>query len=102
MKRLLPIISIILMVLITFIQEYDARSVEELSYIIALGIDKSDSEKEPLALSIQIAKPDSSEGGGGTKIKTETQTINCNSFNLGMAILNLQNVNQLNLSVQQL
>lgn len=98
MKKLLPIISIILMVLITFVQEYDARSVEELSYIIALGIDKSDSETEPLSLSIQIAKPDNSEGGGGTKIKTETQTINCNSFNLGMAILNLQNVNELNLS----
>ncbi len=98
MKKILPIISIILIVLITFIKEYDARSVEELSYIIALGIDKSDSEEEPLSLSIQIAKPDSSDGGGGTKITTETQTVTCNSFNLGMAILNLQNVNELNLS----
>lgn len=97
MKRLLPIISIILMVLITFIQEYDARSVEELSYVIAIGLDKSDSENVPLSLSIQIAKPDSSENGG-TKIKTETKTVNCNSFNLGISILNLENVNELNLS----
>lgn len=97
MKKILPIISIILMILITFVKEYDARSVEELSYVIALGIDKSDSKDEPLSLTIQIAKPDSSEGGG-TKITTETKTVTCNSFNLGIAILNLENVNELNLS----
>ena len=65
--------------------------------MLAIGIDRSDSEKEPLALSIQIAKPDFSEGGG-TKISTEVQTVNCNSFNLGIAMLNMQNPSELNLS----
>ncbi len=97
MKRILLIASLLLIILITFIEAYDARNVENLSYIIAIGIDKSDSEDEPLSLTIQIAKPDTSEGNG-TKIKSELSTVQCNSFNLGLAMLNLANVNELNLS----
>lgn len=97
MKKKLLIIGIILTILITFIQAYDATGVEQLSYIIAIGLDKSDSKEEPLRLSIQIAIPDSSESGG-TKIKTEISTVNCSSFNLGIAMLNIMNVNKLNLS----
>lgn len=97
MKKTLLIISIILTVIITATQGYDVRGVEELSYVIAIGLDKSDSEEEPLKLTIQIAKPDASESGG-TKIKSDVNTVNCNSFNLGMSMLNLSNVNELNLS----
>lgn len=97
MRKYLLIIALILTILISFFSAYDVRGVEQLSYVIAIGIDKSDSEKEPFSLTIQIAKPDSSESGG-TKIKTETETIDCNSFNLGISMLNLDNVNTLNLS----
>jgi len=97
MKKKLLVITCILTIILAFTSSYDARGTEELSYIIAIGLDKSDNPKEPLALSIQIAKPDTSESGG-TKIKTETKTVNCNSFNLGIAMLNLENINELNLS----
>lgn len=97
MKKTLIIIALILTILITFFSAYDVRGVEDLSYVIALGIDKSDSESEPYSLTIQTAKPDSSENGG-TKIKTDIQTVNCNSFNLGLSKLNLENEKTLNLS----
>ena len=97
MKKTILISAIIFAVCITFASSYDVRGTEELTYIIALGIDKSNSEDEPFTLSIQIAKPNSSESGG-TQITTETQTTNCNSFNLGLAIFNLENVYQINLS----
>lgn len=97
MKKTLLIFALILTILITFFSAYDVRGVEDLSYVIALGIDKSDSEDEPYSLTIQTAKPDSSESGG-TKIKTDIQTVDCNSFNLGLSMLNLENEKTLNLS----
>lgn len=97
MKKSLILISIVLTILITFFKGYDVRGVEQLSYIVAIGMDKSDSKDETIELTIQLAKPDSSENGS-TKIKSETQTVTCNSFNLGIAMLNLKNEHQLNLS----
>lgn len=97
MKKTLLIFALILTILITFLSAYDVRGVEDLSYVIALGIDKSDSKDEPYSLTIQTAKPDSSESGG-TKIKTDIQTVDCNSFNLGLSMLNLENEKTLNLS----
>lgn len=97
MRKSLILISIILTILITFFKGYDVRGVENLAYVIAIGIDKADSDDGSLSLTIQLAKPDSSENGG-TKIKSETQTVTCNSFNLGIAMLNLKNQHQLNLS----
>ena len=97
MKKTLLIFALILTILITFFSAYDVRGVEDLSYVIALGIDKSDSKDEPYSLTIQTAKPDSSESGG-TKIKTDIQTVDCNSFNLGLSMLNLENEKTLNLS----
>ena len=97
MKKIILIFAMIITVLITVSENYDARSVETLSYVIAIGLDKSESEKEELKLTIQIAKPDTSEGSG-TKIKSEIATVDCNSFNLGLAMLNLSNANELNLS----
>ena len=97
MKKKILIFALILVVCITFSSSYDVRGTEELSYVIAIGIDKSDSENEPLSLTVQIAKSDSSESGG-TKIKTDIKTVKCNSFNIGIAMLNLENLNQINLS----
>ena len=97
MRKTLVAISLLLLIISTFSSAYDVRSVEELSYVIAIGIDKSDSELEPLCLTLQIAKPDLSDGGG-TKISSEIKSVNCNSFNLGIAMLNLENTYELNLS----
>ena len=97
MKKKILVFALILVVCITFSSSYDVKGTEELSYVIAIGIDKSDSETEPLSLTVQIAKSDSSESGG-TKIKTDIKTVNCNSFSIGIAMLNLENVNQINLS----
>ena len=74
MKKTILISAIIFAVCITFASSYDVRGTEELTYIIALGIDKSNSEDEPFTLSIQIAKPNSSESGG-TQITTEIEAV---------------------------
>lgn len=98
MKTKLLVITCILSLFIAFTNSYDARETEELSYAIAIGLDLSDSPEEPLALTLQIAKPDSSGDSSGTKITTEAKTVTCSSFSLGMAMLNLENINEINLS----
>lgn len=48
MKKIILTTALALSILISFIQAYDATGVEQYSYIIAFGIDKSDSEEEPI------------------------------------------------------
>ena len=49
MRKILILISLFLLILVTFSTTYDVRSVEDLSYVRALGIDISDSQEEPLS-----------------------------------------------------
>lgn len=97
MKKTLLVISIILTIIVTFANSYDVRGVEELSYVIAIGLDKSDSAEEPIELTVQIAEPAPSESGG-SKIKTNVKTVTCNSINIGLSMLNLLDDKELNLS----
>ena len=89
MKKKILVFALILVVCITFSSSYDVRGTEELSYVIAIGIDKSDSENEPLSLTVQIAKSDSSESGG-TKIKTDIKIVFC--FPLFRVLLQKQSI----------
>ena len=41
MKKKILVFALILVVCITFSSSYDVRGTEELSYVIAIGIDKS-------------------------------------------------------------
>lgn len=82
--------SIILLILVTFITFslsgcYDANSLENFYYVIALGIDKSENSK--LKLSIQIATSDTNSDSSSQSHKQNIYSVECDSINSGLSIL---------------
>lgn len=88
-KKTLFIICILLVLLTTLSGCYDARGVEELAYVTALGLDLS--EKNILQLTLQISIPSSStslNSDSSQSSQTDTITVECESLNSGLALIN--------------
>lgn len=116
LKRKFLFALIILFFIVAFMQCYDARSVEDLSYIIAIGIDTVQTdEKDKLStndenkvaniekndnilLTIQVATTSDSESGGTSSLKTTLYSIETPSVAVGFSILNTIVTSELNLS----
>lgn len=62
-KKILAFISAFIIFCSTLSGCYDRREIDDLTYIIAVGLDKG--KVEPLKLTLQYAVPKSSSGGGG-------------------------------------
>lgn len=78
---------------------YDARGIEDLSYAIALAIDKG--ENNIIKLSIQFATP--SSGGGNSEGSSQSDTttitsIECSSISSGINLINSYISKQVNLA----
>lgn len=58
MKRKIIFALFIIFFTIAFLDSYDARSIEELSYVIAIGLDKVEND-ENILISVQVATPTS-------------------------------------------
>lgn len=113
-KRKILFALIVIFFIVTFMEAYDARSVEDLSYVIAIGIDtvKTDEKdknidenkvanidkEDNILLTIQIATTDSSESGGTSSLKTTLLSVETPSVGIGFSILNMLSTNELNLS----
>ena len=90
-KKISLIICIFILFLTTLCGCYDARGVEELAYVTAIGLDLSDNDVLQLTLQISIPSSGSSSGsdsGSSQSSKTETITVDCNSINSGLALIN--------------
>ena len=95
--KLLIIISILILTLTTLSGCYDARGIEDLAYVTALGIDISDDDV--LSLTFQISIPGtSSESGSSQSSKTENTTVQCSSIDSGISLVNSYISKQINLS----
>ena len=76
---------------------YDARGIEDLAYVTALGIDITD--ENVLSLTFQISIPGtSSESGSSQSSKTENTTVQCSSIDSGISLVNSYISKQINLS----
>lgn len=97
--KILLIICILFTALTQLSGCYDARGIEDLAYVTALGIDITD--KNMLALTFQISIPESSSSSGSgssQSSKSENTTIQCNSINSGISLANSYISKQINLS----
>lgn len=67
---------------------YDARGVESLAYVMALGLDVGESEN--IKLSLQIATLESSGGGSSSEQSTNSTVISieCSTINSGISLIN--------------
>lgn len=101
-KVLVKSLLIIIILIITLTELsgcYDARGIEDLAYVTALGIDVTDNDM--LALTFQISIPESSSSsssGSSQSSKSENTTIQCNSINSGISLANSYISKQINLS----
>ena len=78
---------------------YDSRTIETLSYAVAIGIDKGDNNL--LRLSLQFASPGSSSSNNGSSSQfssTTVTTVECNTIDSGINLINSYISNQVNLS----
>ena len=96
-KKLFLILIILVLTLPLLSGCYDARGIEDLAYVTALGIDISDNNT--LSLTFQISIPGtSSESGSSQSSKTENTTVQCSSIDSGISLVNSYISKQINLS----
>ena len=96
-KKILLILCILLINLISLSGCYDARGIEDLAYVTALGIDINDNNT--LSLTFQISIPGtSSESESSQSSKTENTTVQCTSIDSGISLVNSYISKQINLS----
>lgn len=75
---------------------YSVQSIDDLTYVIALGIDKG--KNNTLALTVQFTFPTSSESASGEAAPTIVNTVECSSINSGITLLNSYTSKEINLS----
>lgn len=95
--KLISLICILVLTLISLTGCYDSRSIEDLAYATAIGLDVS--ENKILSFTIQFSIPSSSsESGSSQSSKTDTITVECTSINSGISIINSYISKEINLS----
>lgn len=96
-KKFLLITCVLMLTLTQLSGCYDARGIEDLAYVTALGIDIT--ENNMLSLTFQISIPESgSDSGSSQSSKTENTTVECSSINSGISLVNSYISKQINLS----
>lgn len=98
LKKIIALILISIFSLFTLTGcKYENNSIENLAYVIALGIDKG--EDNLLKLSFQFATPSSDSGSSGSSDSdTTTTTVECSSISSGFNLMNSYISKKLNLS----
>lgn len=99
MKNKLSISIILILILFTLTGCYDASSIEDSYYVVAIGIDLT--ENNLYNLSVQIAKNKSSSGGKSDSSQSSSYTIysvECETIESGITILNNYLNKKINLS----
>lgn len=96
-RKFIAILCILLITLISLTGCYDARSIEELAYATAIGLDVSDNKI--LSFTIQFSIPSSSSDSGSSQSsKTDTLSVDCTSINSGLSLINSYISKEINLS----
>ena len=98
-KKILCLILILSMCIFSLTGCYDAKGIENLSYAIAIGLDKG--ENNILKLSIQFATPSAISGdseGSSQSDSTTITSIECSSIPSGINLINSYISKQVNLA----
>ena len=97
-KKFLALIML-LIILFNLSGCYDATGIEQLAYVIAIGLDIT--ENNELELILQIATTegsDSSSSGSSQSSETTLTSVTCSSINSGIALINSHISKKVNLS----
>ena len=96
-KRILIILLALFILLFALSSPYSTHNIDQLAYVIALGLDVGQSNK--LKLTIQLSKPESGSGGSsGSSYTNIIDTVECSSIDSGISLFNSYISRRLNLS----
>jgi len=96
--RNILIVVVIIALLLAFSSSYTSFSIDNLAFVVAIGIDKS-SNNDSLKVSFQIAKPSAiSENGSSQDSPAIINTVEANSINSAINLMNSYIGKELNLS----
>lgn len=96
--RNLSIVVIIIVLLIAFSSSYTSFSIDNLAFVIAIGIDKGDTQNN-IKVSFQIAKPSAiSETGSSGQSTAIINTVETSSINSAINLMNSYIGKEINLS----
>ena len=97
LKKFTYVVLSILVVLFALSGVYSTRTIDNLAYVIAIGLDVGDNNT--LKLSIQLSKPAESSGGSSTgDSKSIVNSIECSSIASGLNLFNSYLSRRVNLS----
>lgn len=90
-------ILLLLIISLSFFSSYDSLKIDNLAFVIAIGIDKGNNNN--LLISFQIAKPSSMSESSSSKEETSTiNTVEAESIGAGITLMNSYVEKQLNFS----
>ena len=98
-RKIFAIIILTVMLVISSTNYYGIKGIDNLAYVVAIGIDVG--ENENLKLSLQISVPNNGEGGSGSSSQSSSvvvDSIECSSINTGITLFNSYLGKEVNLS----
>ena len=99
LRKIFVIVLLTLMLIISTTNYYGIKGIDNLAYVVALGLDVG--ENEALKLSLQISIPNSGEAGSSSSSQSSsmvTNSIECSSINTGINLFNSYLGKEVNLS----
>lgn len=98
-RKIIAIILFAPLLVISSTNYYGIKGIDNLAYVVAMGLDIGDNEN--LKLSLQISLPNSSDGGSSSSSQSSSvvvDTIECPSINTGITLFNGYLGKEVNLS----
>ncbi len=98
-RKVFAIIIFLLLLIISSTNYYGIKGIDNLAYVVAIGLDKGDNEN--LKLSLQISVPNSGDSGSSSSSQSASvvvDSIECPSINTGINLFNSYLGKEVNLS----
>lgn len=97
-RKAFAIFILTLLILVATTSYYGIRGIDNLAYVVAIGIDVGTNEN--LLLSLQISLPNGGESSGSSSQSTSVvvESVECSSINTGIALFNSYLGKEINLS----
>ena len=97
-RKVFAIFILALLILIASTNYYGIRGIDNLAYVVAIGIDVGTNEN--LLLSLQISLPNSGESSGSSSQSSSVvvESVECSSINTGITLFNSYLGKEINLS----
>ena len=93
---------VVILILIVFVFPlcgcYDARGIETLAYVVALGIDKGSNSTYKLTLQIALLSQDNSSNSSSQSNTSTVMAVECSTVDSGISLINSYISKQVNLS----